>query len=79
MYLGASPSGTAGELKITTLTAMISVLKSRFRWVSLFTFECTTHMFSSHLKYLIHSKISLTPSPHPQASVFSEVFSNASK
>lgn len=29
MYLGASPSGTAGGLKITTLTAMISVLKSR--------------------------------------------------
>lgn len=29
MYLGASPSGTAGGLKITTLTAMVSVLKSR--------------------------------------------------
>jgi trk system potassium uptake protein TrkH len=29
MYLGASPSGTAGGLKITTLTAVISVLKSR--------------------------------------------------
>ncbi|WP_300008493.1 potassium transporter TrkG [uncultured Dokdonia sp.] len=29
MYIGASPSGTAGGLKITTLTAMISVLKSR--------------------------------------------------
>lgn len=29
MYLGASPSGTAGGLKITTLTAMLSVLKSR--------------------------------------------------
>lgn len=29
MYLGASPSGTAGGLKITTLTAMIAVLKSR--------------------------------------------------
>ncbi len=29
MYLGASPSGTAGGLKITTLTAMISILKSR--------------------------------------------------
>ncbi|PTX58992.1 trk system potassium uptake protein TrkH [Kordia periserrulae] len=29
MYIGASPSGTAGGLKITTLTAMLSVLKSR--------------------------------------------------
>jgi trk system potassium uptake protein TrkH len=29
MYVGASPSGTAGGLKITTLTAMLSVLKSR--------------------------------------------------
>lgn len=29
MYIGASPSGTAGGLKITTLTAMIAVLKSR--------------------------------------------------
>lgn len=29
MYIGASPSGTAGGLKITTLIAMISVLKSR--------------------------------------------------
>lgn len=29
MYVGASPSGTAGGMKITTLTAMIAVLKSR--------------------------------------------------
>ena len=29
MYIGASPSGTAGGMKITTLTAMISILKSR--------------------------------------------------
>ncbi|MEL7148136.1 MAG: potassium transporter TrkG, partial [Bacteroidota bacterium] len=29
MYVGASPSGTAGGMKITTLTAMASVLKSR--------------------------------------------------
>lgn len=29
MYIGASPSGTAGGMKITTLTAMVSVLKSR--------------------------------------------------
>lgn len=29
MYIGASPSGTAGGLKITTLTAMLSILKSR--------------------------------------------------
>ena len=29
MYVGASPSGTAGGMKITTLTAMLSVLKSR--------------------------------------------------
>lgn len=29
MYIGASPSGTAGGLKITTLTAMFSILKSR--------------------------------------------------
>lgn len=29
MYIGASPSGSAGGMKITTLTAMLSVLKSR--------------------------------------------------
>ncbi len=29
MYIGASPSGTAGGMKITTLTAMLSILKSR--------------------------------------------------
>lgn len=29
MYVGASPSGTAGGMKITTLTAMISIIKSR--------------------------------------------------
>lgn len=29
MYVGASPSGTAGGLKITTLTAVLSILKSR--------------------------------------------------
>ncbi|WP_196891605.1 TrkH family potassium uptake protein [Aureivirga marina] len=29
MYIGASPSGTAGGLKITTLFAMIAILKSR--------------------------------------------------
>ncbi len=29
MYVGASPSGTAGGMKITTLVAMLSVLKSR--------------------------------------------------
>ncbi len=29
MYVGASPSGTAGGMKITTLTAMLAVLKSR--------------------------------------------------
>lgn len=29
MYVGASPSGTAGGMKITTLTAMLSILKSR--------------------------------------------------
>lgn len=29
MYIGASPSGTAGGMKITTLTAVIAVLKSR--------------------------------------------------
>lgn len=31
MYVGASPSGTAGGMKITTLTAMLAVLKSRLR------------------------------------------------
>ena len=29
MYIGASPSGTAGGMKITTLTALIAILKSR--------------------------------------------------
>ncbi len=31
MYVGASPSGTAGGMKITTLTAMLSILWSRLR------------------------------------------------
>lgn len=31
MYVGASPSGTAGGIKITTLTAVFSILKSRIR------------------------------------------------
>ncbi len=31
MYIGASPSGTAGGIKITTLTALLSILKSRLR------------------------------------------------
>ncbi|MGB3852087.1 MAG: potassium transporter TrkG [Tunicatimonas sp.] len=31
MYIGASPSGTAGGMKITTLTAVVSLIKSRFR------------------------------------------------
>ena len=31
MYIGASPSGTAGGIKITTLTAVFSILKSRIR------------------------------------------------
>lgn len=29
MYVGASPSGTAGGMKITTLTAMFAIIKSR--------------------------------------------------
>jgi len=31
MYVGASPSGTAGGMKITTLTAVIAIMKSRLR------------------------------------------------
>ncbi len=31
MYVGASPSGTAGGMKITTLTAMIAILSSRLK------------------------------------------------
>ncbi len=31
MYVGASPSGTAGGIKITTLTAVFAILKSRIR------------------------------------------------
>ncbi len=31
MYVGASPSGTAGGIKITTLTAVVAVIKSRLR------------------------------------------------
>ncbi|MGB3547396.1 MAG: potassium transporter TrkG [Saprospiraceae bacterium] len=31
MYIGASPSGTAGGMKITTLTAMIAILSSRLK------------------------------------------------
>ncbi|WP_422859531.1 TrkH family potassium uptake protein [Flagellimonas sp. S174] len=38
MYIGASPSGTAGGLKITTLTAMLAVLKSRLTGQKQITF-----------------------------------------
>lgn len=38
MYLGASPSGTAGGLKITTLTAVFAILKSRLSGSSKITF-----------------------------------------
>jgi trk system potassium uptake protein TrkH len=31
MYIGASPSGTAGGMKITTLTAVLAIMKSRLR------------------------------------------------
>ncbi|WP_327019202.1 TrkH family potassium uptake protein [Croceibacter atlanticus] len=31
MYIGASPSGTAGGLKITTLTAVFAIMKSRLK------------------------------------------------
>lgn len=31
MYIGASPSGTAGGIKITTLTAVFSIMKSRLQ------------------------------------------------
>lgn len=31
MYIGASPSGTAGGIKITTLTAVLAIMKSRLR------------------------------------------------
>ncbi len=38
MYVGASPSGTAGGLKITTLTAILAILKSRIRGDKKITF-----------------------------------------
>ncbi len=38
MYLGASPSGTAGGLKITTLTAVFAILKSRLKGAKKITF-----------------------------------------
>lgn len=31
MYIGASPSGTAGGMKITTLTAVLAIMKSRLQ------------------------------------------------
>jgi len=31
MYIGASPSGTAGGMKITTLTAVVAIMKSRLQ------------------------------------------------
>lgn len=31
MYVGASPSGTAGGIKITTLTAVLAIMKSRIK------------------------------------------------
>ncbi|WP_299223732.1 TrkH family potassium uptake protein [uncultured Psychroserpens sp.] len=38
MYVGASPSGTAGGIKITTLTAVFSIMKSRLRGSKNITF-----------------------------------------
>lgn len=38
MYVGASPSGTAGGIKITTLTAVFAVLKSRLQGSGKITF-----------------------------------------
>lgn len=38
MYIGASPSGTAGGVKITTLTAMLAVLSSRLKGKKKITF-----------------------------------------
>ncbi|WP_179009546.1 TrkH family potassium uptake protein [Winogradskyella forsetii] len=38
MYIGASPSGTAGGIKITTLTAVFAIMKSRLRGRSNITF-----------------------------------------
>ena len=38
MYIGASPSGTAGGMKITTLTAVVSLVKSRLRSEEKITF-----------------------------------------
>lgn len=38
MYIGASPSGTAGGIKITTLTAVFAIMKSRLRGDKAITF-----------------------------------------
>ncbi len=38
MYVGASPSGTAGGIKITTFTAMLAVLRSRLTGSKSITF-----------------------------------------
>jgi len=38
MYIGASPSGTAGGMKITTLTAVFAIMKSRLRGSEKITF-----------------------------------------
>jgi trk system potassium uptake protein TrkH len=45
MYIGASPSGTAGGMKITTFTAIISLIKSRLfgqKKITFFTREIPT-------------------------------------
>lgn len=38
MYIGASPSGTAGGIKITTLTAVFAIMKSRLKGSQSITF-----------------------------------------
>ena len=38
MYIGASPSGTAGGMKITTLTAVFAIMKSRLKGRKRITF-----------------------------------------
>lgn len=45
MYIGASPSGTAGGIKITTLTAVLAIMKSRLRGSKRITFMGKTIPF----------------------------------
>lgn len=70
MYVGASPSGTAGGVKITTMAAMLAILKSRLlgrKRITLFGFRyerkrlyAATSIFLLYLSFIFFFTLWLT-------------------